>query len=305
MFKLTVDHLFTLARINYFKVPKDQMFFFGLRGCLPVSDDADQFQKEHQVALNTYDHIHPGCTLGQFHPEDGIALFPGSTVPHMRNIKKSVERGGRGTNMLLTGFFKDYRKGWHKAGSDTGHKAFRQDNKLPVRRTADDQDYDNDDRVEYTRPFDNLHAAWSMGPEHDYFGSAGCQVIVGYPECKKRPVKPETGPWRVFRSNAYAIEQQSFDYLLLNGRDAQKVSSANAKKLSVRLRFGSTDSLVSEVQKKLKELNYYEGDIDKDFGSRTLRALLEFQSNFFGEDADDGIVGPMTASALEIGWKSV
>lgn len=35
-----------------------------------------------------------------------------------------------GTNMLLTGFYKDYRKGWHKAGSDTGHEAFRQNSTL-------------------------------------------------------------------------------------------------------------------------------------------------------------------------------
>lgn len=90
--------------------------------------------------------------------------------------------------------------------------------------------------------------------------------------------------------------------MLLNGRDVQKVSSAQGRKLSVRLRFGSKGNLVSEVQEKLKELNYYEGNVDVDFGPRTLRALIEFQEDFFGEDADDGIVGPITASALGISW---
>ena len=92
---------------------------------------------------------------------------------------------------------------------------------------------------------------------------------------------------------------------MLNGRDAQKVSNVQGHKLSVRLRFGSKGNLVSEVQEKLKNLNYYEGNIDKDFGPRTLRALIEFQGDYFGEDPDDGIVGPITASALGISWKNL
>jgi hypothetical protein len=300
MFTLHTDHIIRLALLNFFRIPDDQMYFFGLRGCLPVSDDSLDFGKEHHVEITPFDHIHPSCTLGQYHPEKGIALFPGSTVPHRRNIGISLDRGGMGTNMLLTGFYRDYRKGWHKPGSDTGHEAFRQDNKLPVRRTADDLDYDNDDRVEYTRPYDNLHAAWSMGPDHDYFGSAGCQVVAGYPKCSRRQDNPDAGPWKVFRENAYSIPQNSFDYILLNGRDAYRVSYSPDNQLTVRLRFGSYCDLVGTVQEKLKKLNYYEGEIDNDFGPRTLRAVLEFQTDFFGEEADDGIVGPVTASGLDI-----
>lgn len=300
MFKLTINHLKHLAEINFFRISEDEMIFFGLRGCLPVSDDSTAFNEEHQVDLAHFDHVHPRCTLGQYHPEKGITLFPGSTVPHMRNISKSLERGGSGANMLLTGYFKDYRKGWHKPGSNTGHQAFRQDNKLPVRRTADDLDYDNDDRVEYTRPYDNMHAGWCMGPDHDYFASAGCQVVVGYPECVKRNNAPDTGPWKIFKDNAYGIDQLKFDYMLLNGRDAQKVAIADGEKLSARLRFGSAGTLTGEVQNKLKELNYYEGIVDEDFGPRTLHAVLEFQRDYFGDEADDGIVGPLTASALHI-----
>jgi hypothetical protein len=224
-------------------------------------------------------------------------------VPHKRYIKSSLDNGGSGANMLITGFYKDYRKGWHKAGKPSGHEAFRQDNKLPVRRTADDMDYDYDDRLEYMRPYDNMHAAWSMGVDHDYFASAGCQVIVGYPKCQSRNSLPDTGPWKVFKDNAYSINQQSFDYMLLHGRDALKVASNNGNKLSSRLRFGSTGNLVGKVQGKLKDLNYYEGIIDNDFGPRTLRALLEFQTDYFGDDADDGIVGPITASALGVEWR--
>ena len=213
MFNLIVDHITQMAKINFFQIPEDKMFFFGLRGSLSVSDDSTLFKNEHQIELTHYDHVHPSCTLGQYHPVKGIALFPGSTVPHLRNIKRSLERGGRGTNMLLTGYYEDYRKGWHKAGSDTGHQAFRQDNKLPVRQTADDLDYDNGDRVEYIRPYDNLHAGWSMGPNHDYLSSAGCQVVVGYPKCERRNNSSDTGQGKIFKENAFAIEQQKFDYI--------------------------------------------------------------------------------------------
>ncbi|WP_430817081.1 peptidoglycan-binding domain-containing protein [Carboxylicivirga sp. RSCT41] len=302
MIKLSANHIKRLAEINCFAIPKNEMFFFGLRGCIPVSDDSQEFKNEHFIELITYDHIHPRCTIGQFHHEKGIALFPGSTVPHQRNIKRSLERGGNGANMLLTGYYNDYRKGRHKAGKPTGHNAFRQDNKLPVRRTADDLDYDNDDRVEYTRPYDNLHAGWCMGTDHDYFASAGCQVIAGYPKCTKRNDSPDTGPWRTFKSNAYSLDQQNFNYMLLNGRDAQKITCSNGQKQPARLRFGSKGKLVSTVQQKLKDLEYYEGKLDDDFGPRTLHALLEFQEDYFGHDADDGIVGQITASALKISW---
>lgn len=179
MFTINSNILETLSSINHFTINEDELIFFGLRGTLPVDEDNHEYQKDHLVQLTEIDYSHPRCTLIQWKPsEKMIAIFPGSTVPHLRNIKRSLERGGRGTNMLLTGYYEDYRKGWHKAGSDTGHQALRQNNKLPVRRTADDLDYDNDDRVEYTRPYDNLHAGWSMGPNHDYFSSAGCQVVV-------------------------------------------------------------------------------------------------------------------------------
>ncbi|NMM49292.1 hypothetical protein HH304_12850 [Flammeovirgaceae bacterium KN852] len=210
--------------------------------------------------------------------------------------------------MLLTGFYHDYRKGWHKAGKPTGHEAFRQDNKLPVRRTMDDLDYDNDDRVEYTRPYDNLHAAWCMSSRDSKYASAGCQVIVGYPKCQSRhdsnlkPL-PETGPWKYFRENAYNIDQDSFNYMLLTGWDAKRVSASGNKKMSSRLRYGSTGNLVSEAQKALKAKNFYEGKIDGDFGSRTLRSVLEFQEANFGKDSDDGIIGPLTASALNMSWE--
>jgi hypothetical protein len=197
----------------------------------------------------------------------------------------------------MTGFFRDYRKGMHHAGSPSGHEAFRQANKLPIRRTSDDLDFDTDDRVEHMSPFDNLHSAWSMGV-NDGYSSAGCQVVVGFPKCKKRNNQADTGSWRQFKNNAYAQEQNSFTYLLLDGREAQNAALQEHKPLLIKLRYGSQGKWVSKLQEKLKDKLFYEGEIDADFGARTLMAVLNFQESTFGKGGSDGIVGPNTAAAL-------
>ncbi len=304
MFTLKEEHLKRLCQINHFHVPSDGIIFFGLRGCIPINDDDHEFRNEHQVEVAETDYRHPRCIIGQWKPNQGIALFIGSTIPHIKYVKKAFENYGKGANQLMPGFYKDYRKGVHKRGTLTAHAAFRQDSRLPIIRTADDLDYDEEDRVEFMRPYDNLHAAWCMGPNHPCYGSAGCQVVVGYPKCEKRGNRPDSGPWKVFKNNAYDISQTSFSYILLNGRDAKRVALSNSQKMSARLRFGSKGELVKELQRLLKD-EYYEGYIDGDFGTRTLFAVLDYQTAAFGADADDGIVGPITASALQMNWPDV
>lgn len=302
-FQFKERQLRKLCRINSFPIQDKKLVFFGLRGCLPADEDNHDLKGEQIFLLADIDYIHPRCTLGQWFPEEGkIALFPGSTVPHIRYVKMSKERNGLGANQLMTGYYEDYRRGKHRAGTSTGHDAFRQTESCPIRRTADDFDFDTDDRVEFENPYDNIHAGWSMGINHDYYASAGCQVVVGYPECDKRENKPDTGPWKIFKDNAYNLEQKSYPYVLLSGRDAQKVTLSGNRKMSARLRFGSDGDLVSELQTALQKYGYYEGIIDGDFGKRTTRAVLKYQSVTFGPSADDGIVGPITASALELSW---
>jgi hypothetical protein len=213
----------------------------------------------------------------------------------------AMATGGEGANQLLTGFYADYRKGKHNAARDTAHDAFRQTQGRPHRRTADDYDFENDDRVEYGNPCDNLHAAWCHGIAHATYASAGCQVVVGYPSCKKRDDKGDTGPWATFKGNAYERQQDSFGYILLDGTSAQAVA-LRAKGQKPRIRFGSQGERVELVQEALKALNHYEGIVDGDFGERTLRAVLSFQTAAFGPDGDDGVVGPQTAQALDIVW---
>jgi len=300
-FSLTDKTLRRLCEVNNFNLPEDKMVFFGLRGMLPLNLEDHSFKGEQVVELVDVNYLNPRCTLGQWLPkEKKFAIFPGSTVPHQNYVSKSVSKKGDGANQLMTGYYSDYRKGVHKAGSPTGHDAFRQISSHPIRRTSDDFDFDNDDMVEYENPNDNIHAGWCMGLSSTNYASAGCQVLVGYPQCIKRGQQLATGPWKVFKKNAYDLPQKSFGYILLDGREAYRVVSAGNLKVSARLRFGSQGELVNKLQKILKSKSFYEGNVDDDFGNRTLRAVLQFQTTSFGPNADDGIVGPQTASALKL-----
>lgn len=94
--------------------------------------------------------------------------------------------------------------------------------------------------------------------------------------------------------------------MLLNGRDALQAITAAANTVPVRVRYGSTGPLVEKVQNALKEGHYYEGNADGDFGGRTFRAVLAYQTAVFGPNQDDGIVGKITAGSLGIApWPTV
>jgi len=60
--------------------------------------------------------------------------------------------------------------------------------------------------------------------------------------------------------------------------------------------FGGYDKEVASVQKMLKDLGYYKGNIDGQFGSLTLGAVKNFQKDY--NLMVDGIVGPNTFNKL-------
>jgi N-acetylmuramoyl-L-alanine amidase len=62
------------------------------------------------------------------------------------------------------------------------------------------------------------------------------------------------------------------------------------------VRYGATGSDVSELQGRLKFIGFYTGDMDGDYGYRTLLAVKRFQGEF-GLKVD-GIVGPKTKLRL-------
>ena len=72
---------------------------------------------------------------------------------------------------------------------------------------------------------------------------------------------------------------------------AQNADAASYKR-------GSTGSVVSEIQQKLKDWGYYSADVDGIYGSRTEAAVLLFQQK--NGLAADGKAGAETLSALGI-----
>ncbi len=64
------------------------------------------------------------------------------------------------------------------------------------------------------------------------------------------------------------------------------------------LYWGSTGNKVSEVQRKLKQWDYYDGPIDGVFGQSTYDAVILFQKR--NGLKQDGVIGTQTANALGI-----
>ncbi len=297
---LSASVLRNICSINHFSVPDSELILAGIRGCVPVSYQDQQFKASHQLAMADINYKNPRCTLVQWKPaENKLAVFPGSTVPHLSSILSAKAKGGIGANCLFTGFYTDYRKGHHKAGTKTGHEAFRQNAIQPIRRSSDDLDYDADDRVEYDNPHDNIHCGWFGSLNSEYYASAGCQVIMGYPKCLKPERSSNTGPWKQFHENAYQIAQRSFSYILVTGTDILNTSTPAGRRNAFGLRFGSSGPEVKRLQELLGEKKYYEGIADGEFGPRTMKAVIAFQKQRFGNEGADGIVGPITFQELE------
>jgi len=68
------------------------------------------------------------------------------------------------------------------------------------------------------------------------------------------------------------------------------------------MRDNDDEGIIYDIQKKLKELNLYTGDLDGQFGPLTLKAINKFQTNNKDKDGNqlvsDGKVGPKTIEAL-------
>ena len=305
VFSLTEADLKTLCGLNKFPVRREDMVFMGFRGCLPANPGNQSFAESHQFVPESVNYANPRCSILQWLPDEGVfAAFPASTVPHEKSIKAALAKNGEGANQLLTGYYADFRKGRHKGFKPTGHEAFLQTGSRLYRRTQDNSTYDNLDRVETGNPGDNLHCGWFAGLDAGY-SSAGCQVVMGFPECAQRGSAPNIGPWKTFHENAYAKRsgQDSFGYVLLNGLEVQRLALSGPEGME-RVRFGSSGAESEKVQIALKSKGHYEGDADGEFGPRSLRALLAFQDAAFGPGGDDGICGPQTAQALGIPWPS-
>ena len=204
MFKINDAVLRRLCEVYAYKVPDAGMVFFGLRGCLPVDPFNQSFRKERAVGAAPLDTFSPGCTIGQWLPESQTVAPSAEHRASSQQLQTALARGGAGANQLMPGYYKDYRKGLHKAGSPTGHEAFRQTAPRPIQRSADDLDVEKDDRVEYDNPQDNLHAAWCQGIDHPSYASAGCRSSSAIRAVRSAAAHPRPVPGRRSRRTRMA-----------------------------------------------------------------------------------------------------
>lgn len=305
MTEITLDAalLDRLARRNNFAAVAGRHVFFGLRGMLPLDISGTAFAAAHKLRPSDINHMYMRCTLGQLDTAKGtLAVFPGSTVPHLKYIKTALQQGGLGANMLMLGHFQ-YERGGHRPGKSGGHRAFRQAIFFPVWRTRDDRDFELDDHIDNDGDFvfDNFHCAYNDSLDIPDFGSAGCQVVAGRQE-RPEGKKNESGPWRKFLENAYGASpaQKRYSYFLFSGTEVGMVAMKADKDVKQSVRFGSNGTLVADVQKALMREGFPLQKADGDFGRNTLEALVAFQVRSFGRGTADGVVGSNTAKALKV-----
>ena len=300
--KITPAVLRRMLAVNQFELPTDiDVVFFGIRGAVPeknVYDSKFQFTAEANIITTQVNFTNFRCTIGQWWvKENKIGLFLGSTVPGKGNIDKSLSTAMR-VNMMLTGYYNDYKKGVHSpANKSSWHDAFKQRGDRPVRRTHEDITFDMDDPIDYGNQGDNIHSAFTEDQTKAPSASQGCQIIVGLPKRINVVGSKETSAWGIFRSKAYTAKQETFPYLLLEGKDFVNYGTT-VTPTSARLRFGSTGkamidlqaALIKTVNKDLKPTGIF--DVD------TMKAVVKFQlDNKLGTD---GIVGPTTAGKLGV-----
>ena len=299
---LNEAHLLALWKRSQFPVFAGGLITFGVRGALPIVSSGTQFGAGHEIFISPINYRTMNCTIGQWFPASGFAVFPGSTVPYGPSVERRIPANGVGINQLGMGRYKRYVSGWHKRSEgQNGHWALLQDCAITLQRTGDDADYDLADRWESGKiAGDNIHCAFHMGPDANIpsskYSSFGCQVIAG--TVKKGVQGSETGPWKKFIEPFQKDGQKQTEYVLFSASEVQQMIKTRCAGKTILLRVGSQGDYVRLLQKRLSEKLGRFVAVDGDFGPGTFEAVLEFQEAEFGPEYDDGIVGPETAQKL-------
>ncbi len=241
----------------------ETIFLFGVRGAVPTSSTDWHSVLDGSKPVN-YETMR--CALGQWWPHDKLegmsktAVYLGSTVPTARYVEAAADRGGQGTNLLLPGLY-TFIRGQHRAGTPTGHAAFRELGDKLICRTSDDGLYEPDsDFVGIDEPCDNLHAAWG----EEGYSSAGCQVVAG---------KPGEGQWKLFKTRGYAANLTLYRYLLLPSSNWVHLTTTGEPAVMI----GSRGDRAKAVQQALIDRSLLAGAADGQFGCKSGLALVKFQ----------------------------
>jgi hypothetical protein len=217
-------------------------------------------------------------------------------VPYIEHVKFSRGKGGKGTNQMMMGYYNDFKKGKHSPRPTTEHEAFRQTAIRPVRRTINDNKYDENDFVTFEIQSDNLHAGYRVGLDDLIFGTNGCQIVLGRPDTQTMSAQ---GPWKIFKERGYAANQTYFPYFLLNFRDYMRLNYEPKVKYSRRLTYGSHSNLVVQIQEVLIPKNLEPTlTVTGVFDVPTMKAVLAFQKE--NKKVADGLIGRDTSADLGI-----
>jgi hypothetical protein len=300
--KLAEAHLIGLWRRSAFPIDASQLVVFGIRGCLPAPGENFDFASEHKIEFSSVNYKTMNCTLGQWQPSRAFAVFPGSTVPFLDTVKSGIAAGGRGVNQFGPGRYPRYRAGFHKRKEGrAGHWALLQECPITIQRTADDADFDLEDRWEVGQDMgDNIHCAFHVGPQgaiaNSRFSSAGCQTVAG--TVKKGVPGSAGGPWAKFIASFEPGKQSETEYVLFPGAELQEMMQDQCRGKNIILRMGSQGDLVKELQHRLSAALGQVIKDDGEFGPTTFKAVIKFQTSKFGNTANDGIVDTKMATAL-------
>jgi len=82
-----------------------------------------------------------------------------------------------------------------------------------------------------------------------------------------------------------------------NNTNTTKSNNTNTTKSEEKPK-KNTGSNIGKLQQKLKDLNFYKGNVDGIIGKLTISAIREFQKKYESELKVDGIYGPKTAEKL-------
>jgi hypothetical protein len=235
-----------LCTLNRFDVSSADLVLFGLRGCMVVEGGNGAFRTSVRLSEHEPNHRDRRCVLGVWsRGSNRIAVFEGSTVPSLGSVRrqKNNRRSWNIANLLPTGRY-TYRVGTHN-GSRRVPGALLQNGPVVVLRTFDNLVYETTDSWHLHHPADNIHPAFLANG----FSSAGCNTVKGTYQGGHR------GPWRDFRRRAGLSDGQTsaagrFVYVLLTGREARL--AASMRPTDTRLRFGSSGSGVSALQRALQ-----------------------------------------------------
>ena len=307
-FTLKAGDLELLAKLNGFPVEEagDTPILFGLRGCRiskGASSGDGAWREEVILSDIRPNHRDTLCVFGVWRSKDkSIGVFSGSTVPNVTAVTSWYNTRNAG-NLLPTGLYR-YIVGPHngKPGCFLLRKTLDEKRVVVVRRSENNLMYDLPDIFDVCGPGDNLHPAFNS-TEH-YFSSYGCQVVSGSADANGH----HSGPWAKFRQmaglkDATGVPGTPYLYMLLTGREAYLASDLRRKELATdtlslrplqRLRFGSKNTLVGDLQVKLGLQQS-----EPDFGPMTAKLLHERQRRLTPQ-ASDGIYSPELDARL--GW---